>query len=119
MALEHDGFDERANHRRTESSSTVIRAADQVVEVGPGAGDDGGSIVFDGIVQPGEEIEISGLNSGGTFGPNLQILVNNEANGFIRTNCVGIVGPGFETGNFLITMGRSLDGGPLCPVAPV
>ena len=73
--------------------------------------------IFDQTVQPGETIDLSGINHDGTFGRYIYIYIGNNSCYYytkIRTDCKLKIGPGYEKGVFNVVDGRSSEGGKLC-----
>ncbi|NER14352.1 hypothetical protein GWK08_12940 [Leptobacterium flavescens] len=68
-----------------------------------------GAVVFQQTLQPFEEFEISG-----SFGENIQIMIENQLNATFITDCSQVIGPGVPDGSFVIISGTSTEGGVLC-----
>jgi hypothetical protein len=73
-------------------------------------------VVFDGIVQPGEEFTFYGADNKGTFGPETYYYVNDVYNTNIHTSCSQPIGPGLTSGDFTVIEGYSRGGGLLPPL---
>jgi len=73
-------------------------------------------VVFDGIVQPGEEFTFYGADKKGTFGPETYYYVNGVFNTNIHTSCSQPIGPGLTKGDFTVIEGYSRNGGLLPPL---
>lgn len=73
-------------------------------------------VVFDGIVQPGEEFTFYGADKKGTFGPETYYYVNGVFNTNIHTSCSQPIGPGLTKGDFTVIEGYSRHGGLLPPL---
>jgi len=74
-----------------------------------------GEVAFDGIVQPGETFTFNGIDKDGKLGTEITITINGQVNTTLHTSCSKPIGPGMTSGDFEIVVGRSKDGGPLCP----
>ena len=81
-------------------------------------GKDGG-VVFNDVVQPGEEFTFSGMDKKGTLGTEISIYVDGILNTRIHTSCSQPIGPGLVSGDFEVIEGYSRNGGLLCPIPPV
>ncbi len=76
-----------------------------------------GQTVFQGIVQPGEEFEFFGQDPPQiTFGPKINIFINNSFNQHIHTSCSIPIGIGSVFGDFVVIDGSSRNGGPFISV---
>jgi len=78
----------------------------------------GGEVVFDGILQPGEQFTFVGTDKKGTLGTEITITVNDGDKTKIHTSCSKPIGPGLVRGDFTVIEGYSRNGGLLDPVAP-
>jgi hypothetical protein len=76
-----------------------------------------GATVFDGVVQPDGTLTFTGTDNG-TLGTDITVYVNGVLNASIHTSCSQPIGPGLKKGDFLVVSGKSLEGGPLCPLPP-
>ncbi|MFH1375030.1 MAG: SdrD B-like domain-containing protein [bacterium] len=73
-------------------------------------------VVFDGIVQPGEQFTFVGADKHGTLGPETYYYVNGVLNTNIHTSCSQPIGPGLTKGDFTVIEGYSRHGGLLPPL---
>ncbi len=58
----------------------------------------------------------AGADGNGTFGSQITIYVDGVENTTIHTSCSQEIGPGFESGDFMVLAGASRHGGALCPL---
>lgn len=58
------------------------------------------TVIFDGVVQPGDEIVLAGADRHGTLGPVVRIRVNGKMNASVRTNCSLDLVEGLGFGDF-------------------
>ncbi len=73
--------------------------------------------IFDKILEPGEEFDISGINQDGSFGNKIYIYIGYYSCYYyakINTNCYTKIGPGYKKGVFSVVSGTSTEGGELC-----
>ena len=70
-----------------------------------------GTLVFVGVVQPGETFEFFGADRNGTLGTETYLKVNGALNTSIHTSCSQPIYVGMVKGNFEIVVGSSLEGG--------
>ncbi|MCW5521206.1 cadherin-like domain-containing protein, partial [Aureitalea sp. L0-47] len=76
-----------------------------------------GQVVFEDIVQPGERFEFFGQDPPqNTFGPEIDVYVNNVLDETIHTSCSEPIGPGAVFGNYEVIDGASRNNGPLAPI---
>lgn len=73
-------------------------------------------VIFSGTVQPGGLFTIYGIDSKGTLGTEITLLVNGSTNTQIHTSCSKPIGPGLVSGSFTVMAGSSLNGGVLPPL---
>jgi protocatechuate 3,4-dioxygenase beta subunit len=74
------------------------------------------TVVFRGILAPGEQFTITGKDYNGTLGLKIDIYANWHLNTKIITNCFQPIGPGLVSGDFKVIEGYSKNGGLLCPL---
>lgn len=74
------------------------------------------AVVFEGLVQPGEEFTFFGNDKNGTFGPKIDVYTDGRNRTRIRTNCSKPIGPGLVAGDYTVVAGTSRFGGVLCAV---
>jgi len=102
--------DGQVNYLKLKYLGTILDANIEVVE-------HDGQTVFLGIVQPGEEFEFFGQDPPQiTFGPKIDIFINNSLNQSIHTSCSIPIGIGSIFGDFEVIDGSSRNGGPFIPV---
>ncbi len=102
--------DGQVNYLKLKYLGTILDANIEVVE-------HDGQTVFQGIVQPGEEFEFFGQDPPQiTFGPKIDIFINNSLNQSIHTSCSIPIGIGSIFGDFEVIDGSSRNGGPFIPV---
>ena len=77
-----------------------------------------GDIIFDGTVNHGEIITVTGTGKDNEMSPEIAILVDGEVNAGFITNGSKPIGPGLASGDFLITEGWTRRGNELCELAP-
>lgn len=103
------GCDGKVTELRLRYTGSVVDAAVVVAQrKGP-------VVVFDGIVQPGGEFSVFGVDKKGTLGPEILIWVDGTLNASIHTSCSQPIGPGLAWGDFLVVSGNSRNAGDLCP----
>ncbi len=73
-------------------------------------------IVFSGLVMPGDEFTFSGTDKKGTLSTEIRIFVDGGLHTSIHTSCSQPIGPGLQSGDFLVVEGFSRGGGLLCPL---
>jgi hypothetical protein len=74
--------------------------------------------IFDQVVGPNENFDLSGVNHDGTFGRKLYIFVGHCYYTRINTNCYVNIGPGYRRGVIEVVSGQSSLGGELCEYEP-
>lgn len=74
--------------------------------------------IFDQVVGPNENFDLSGVNHDGTFGKWLYIYVGHCYYTKIKTNCHINIGPGYRRGVIEVVSGESTLGGELCEYEP-
>jgi len=73
---------------------------------------------FSAQVNPGQTFTVVGVDKKGTLGTEIKVFVNGTLHTKIHTSCSQPIGPGLRFGDFEVVGGRSLKGGPLCPLDP-
>ncbi|MAP54255.1 MAG: hypothetical protein CL605_05075, partial [Altibacter sp.] len=102
--------DGKVNYLELEYLGNVFNAQIKVIE-------HDGQIVFNNVVQPGERFEFVGQDPPqNTFGPKIDIYINNNLVQEIHTSCSQPIGIGSIFGDFEVINGSSRNGGPLAPV---
>jgi hypothetical protein len=76
----------------------------------------GSGVVFDGVLQPGDEFSFVGKDKQGTLHTEISIFVDGVLNTKIHTSCSVPIGPGLISGSFVVVAGTSRANGALCPV---
>ncbi|WP_142785982.1 DUF7467 domain-containing protein [Changchengzhania lutea] len=89
-------------------------AANLIVKT-KGKGKEEGSIVFEGLVNPGETFSFVGNDDKGTLGTEITIYANGSEDEKIHTSCSKPIGPGAIFGDYTVVTGASREGGELCP----
>ena len=72
--------------------------------------------IYWGCVKPQGYFTVKGYGYPSFVGRYLHVYVDGQYRGKIRTTCRDAIGPHATIGEFLVLSGRSLDGGPLCPL---
>lgn len=78
-----------------------------------------GATVFSDNVAANSTFSFVGVDSKGTLGTEISILVDGSLATKIHTSCSQDVLPGMDFGPFTVTAGQSRNGGDLCPVGGV
>jgi len=73
-------------------------------------------LMFEGMVDPGEEIVIYGTRREGEMGSEIALYEDGDLAVKIHTSCSRPIGPGMTFGNYYIVEGYSRNGGLLCPL---
>lgn len=73
-------------------------------------------LMFEGNVNPGDEITVNGTHNGGAMHAEISLWENGTRIHKIHTSCSQPIGPGMTFGDYYIVEGYSRHGGLLCPV---
>ena len=62
-----------------EHDPTIIAGADHTVELGPGAGEYGGQVVYQGVARPSKSDGLPPLSKGGAEAPHAKVIIRGAA----------------------------------------